>query len=125
MKRIVTVVLLLAVAMGVTSSTAWAVEPQGKLSKARLHSLIVNAKTPADHQKLANYYRYEASTLQASVKEHEEMAADYDKNPVMRPLPKFPNFGEHCRNLVKSYSEGVKEANEMAAMHEEMANAAK
>ena len=123
MKRVITVMILLATAVGVTGSTAWAIEPAGKLSKGQLKSLIENAKTPADHMKLARYYRYEASKLEADVKEHEEMAASYDKHPAA--LPKAPTPADHCRNLVRYLGESVKEANEMADMHEEMAKNAR
>ncbi len=125
MKRIVTVIALLAAAAGVTVSISSAVESAGKLSKTELKALIVSAKTPADHAKLAKYYRYEAAMLQAEVKDHDEMAADYDKNPMGHPIPKAQTLGDHCRNLVRYDNEAVKEANEMAAMHEEMAKSIK
>jgi hypothetical protein len=121
MKRMITLVILLAAAIGVTTATALAVEPVGKLTKSQVKALILAAKTPADHMKLANYYRYEANRLQAEVKEHEEMAAAYDKNPSAHPVPKGQTLGDHCRSLVNTYAEGVKEANEMANVHEEMA----
>jgi hypothetical protein len=123
MKRIVTLMILLAAAIGVTGSTALAVE--GNLTRSQVKALIQTAKTPADHMKLARYYRYEASRLQTEVKDHDEMAAAYDKNPMGHPIPKAQTMGDHCRNLVKYDDEGVKEANEMAAMHEEMAKSAK
>jgi hypothetical protein len=122
MKRIVTVMILLAAGL---VGSIWAVEPSGKLTKSQVMSLIQTAKTPADHMKLAKYYRYEANRLEADVKEHEEMASAYDKNPMAHPIPKGQTLGDHCRNLVKYYGEGVKDANEMAAMHDEMAKSAK
>ena len=125
MKRMISVMILLGTAVGVTSSNAWAVEPSGKLSKSQVETLIQTAKTPADHMKLAKYYRYEATRLEADVKEHEEMAAAYDKNPLTHPIPKAQTLGDHCRNLVKYLGDGAKEANEMAAMHEEMARSEK
>ena len=125
MKRIVSVTILLAAAVGLTGSAAWAVESTGKLTKSQVKALIQSAKTPADHRKLAKYYRYEASRLQTEVKDHDEMAAAYDKNPMSHPVPKGQTLGEHCRNLEKYDGEGIKEANEMADMHEEMAKAAK
>ena len=87
--------------------------------------MIETAKTPADHMKLANYYRLEADKLKAEVKDHEEMAAAYDKNPAGHPVPKGQTLGAHCRNLVKDISDEAKHANEMATMHEEMAKGAK
>ena len=93
-----------------TAAAAWAVE---------------TAKTPADHMKLANYYRSEVARLQAEVTDHQEMAAAYDKNPAGHPIPKGQTLGTHCRNLVKDITHEAKEATEMATMHEAMAKVAK
>jgi hypothetical protein len=125
MKQTVTVMILLAAAVGVIGSNAWAVEPAAELTKSQVKALIQTAKTPADHMKLAAYYRHEANGLQIEMKNHEEMAAAYDKNPSSHPIPKWPTLGVHCRNLVKSYGESINEANQMAVLHEEMAKAAK
>lgn len=125
MKRIVTVMMLLAAAVGLTGLTSWAVEPAGNLTKSQVKALIQTAKTPADHMKLANYYRYQANKLQGELKDHEEMAAAYDKNPMGHPIPKGQTLGDHCRNLTKYIGDEAKEASEMAAMHEEMAKNAK
>ncbi len=125
MKRIVTIMFLFGAAVGITGSSAYAVEPAGALTNDQVKALISTAKTPADHLKLAGYYRYEASKLQAEIKDHEEMAADYDKNPAGHPVPKGITLGEHCRNLVKYYREAAATDTEMAAMHEEMAKSAR
>jgi hypothetical protein len=122
MFKIFSVAFLLGAALG---SSALAVEPSIKLSRSEVKTLIQTAKTPADHTKLANYYRAEAMRLQAEVKDHEEMAALYDKNPAGHPIPKGQTLGAHCRNLVKDISDEAKEASEMATMHEEMAKTAK
>ena len=125
MKRIVTIMFLLGTAVGITGFHAYAVEPIGALTNDQVKALIRTAKTPDDHLKLASYYRYEAAKLQAEVKDHEEMAADYEKNPMGHPIPKGITLGEHCRNLVKYYREAVKTDTEMAALHEEMAKSVK
>ena len=125
MKRITNVMILVTAAIGLLGTSALAIEPAGNLTKTELKTLIGTAKTPADHTKLANYYRYQASVLQAEVKDHEEMAAAYDKNQMGHPIPKGQTLGTHCRNLVKYIADEAKEANEMATMHEEMAKNAK
>jgi hypothetical protein len=122
MVKIFSVAFLLGASLG---SSAWAVEPSTNLSRSELKTLIQTATTPADHTKLANYYRTEAMRLQAEVKDHEEMAASYDKNPAGHPVPKGQTLGAHCRNLAKDISAEAKEASAMATMHEEMAKAAK
>jgi hypothetical protein len=121
MKRIAVVTTLLAAAVGLAATTALAVEPAGNLTKSELKTLIETAKTPADHARLAEYYHFQAGVLQAEIKDHEEMAAAYDKNPAGHPIPKGQTLGAHCRNLVKDLRDEAKEANAMATIHDEMA----
>jgi len=125
MKRYVTVMFLLGMAIGTTGFRAYAVEPAGALTRDEAKALISAAKTPEDHMKLSGYYRAEALKLQAEVKDHEAMAAAYDKNPLAHPIPKGPSLGQHCRNLVKYYGDAAKAHNELADMHEAMARNAK
>lgn len=70
--------------------------------------------------------RQEAVRLTQSAKEHKELAAIYEKSPL--PYEgKFP-YGtaglSHCRHWAQLDAEQAKEAEALAALHEEMANAA-
>ncbi len=56
---------------------------KARLSHKELKALIANAKTPEDHQKLATYYRQEGERLGQRSREHEELAAVYEKRPKM------------------------------------------
>jgi hypothetical protein len=125
MKRLAVVTILFAAAVGLTGTSALAIEPAGNLTKSELKTLIETAKTPADHARLAEYYRFHAGVLQAELKDHEEMAAAYDKNPAGHPIPKGQTLGTHCRNLMKDIRDEEKQANEMATIHDEMARNAK
>ncbi|MGH9551463.1 MAG: hypothetical protein ACRD3W_18905, partial [Terriglobales bacterium] len=51
------------------------------ISKKELKVLLKTAKEPADHEKIASYYRQEAARLRQSAKEHAELAAIYKQNP--------------------------------------------
>ena len=44
-----------------------------KVSEKQLQALTSNAKTPEDHQKLADYYRQQAKAFAQKSKEHTEM----------------------------------------------------
>jgi hypothetical protein len=125
MKRIVTAIFFFGAALAVTGVRSFAVEPVGPLSSDQARTLLRSAATSEDHIRLAGYYRDEAQKLRAEVKEHEEMSAEYDKNPAGHPIPKGLTLGEHCRNLVKYYSAVAATADKMAAMHEAMANRAR
>jgi hypothetical protein len=102
-----------------------AATPPRTLTKKELKVLLATAKTAADHQKIASYYRGEAERLAAKARYHEEMAAQY----LNSPLPfegKFP-YGtiglSHCRQWTQTYKAKAQEAESLALLHEEMAQA--
>ena len=99
------------------------------ISRKEFKVLLRTAKEPPEQQKIAAYYRQEAQRLTASSKEHEEMAEIYAKNP---PFPAMESkhgdaFGQgvsHCRKWAQLIAEQAKEAEALAALHEDMAKAA-
>ena len=99
------------------------------ISKREFKVLLRTAKEPPEHQKIAAYYRQEAQRLTASSKEHAEMAEIYAKNP---PFPAMESkhgdaFGQgasHWRKWAQLIAEQAKEAEALAALHEDMAKAA-
>jgi hypothetical protein len=106
-----------------------AAENKSALSKKELQVLIANAKTPTEHQKIAAYYRDQAQRLTASAKEHAEMAEVYAKNPVSAALESkhgvsFGQGASHCRRWAQLDEEQAKEAEALAALHNEIAKSA-
>ena len=88
-------VILAAPRLGAVESRA------PKLSQKQLNALISNAKTPEDHQKLADYYRQQAKAFAQKSKEHTEMP---EKWPV-RGMPKQLTFAPgHCRYFAGLYA---------------------
>lgn len=83
-----------------------------QLTQKQLKALIVSAKTPEDHMKLAAYFKGEAQRQEASAKTHEEMANLYDSKTEM---------AKHCKNLSEELKKAGESANSMAAEHEKMA----
>lgn len=97
-----------------------------QISKKKLKVLLSNAKTATDHQEIATYYRQEAQRLTSSSREHLEMAAIYAKKPPI-PNPKGgPWLGAvaHCQRLAQLDAEEAREADALAALHEEEARKA-
>jgi hypothetical protein len=95
------------------------------LTKKELKALIASAKTKDDHQKLADYYKAETERLQAEAKDHDEMAEAYQKNPGPMAVKHPEAFGEgHCHEMARRFREAAAQAQELAAMHENMAKAA-
>ena len=114
-------VFLVALAIALSSSSTRAADTAAPLTKQQVKELIKTAKTPDDHMKLAHYYQYEADKLKSEAKDHEEMGAEYYRDPSSHPIPKWPTFGQHCRNLSGYYARAAKEAEQLASMHEGMA----
>lgn len=106
-----------------------AAEKTPTLNKKDLKVLLKGAKTPADHLRIADYYRQKAQELTASSKQHFELAATYTKNPPFPALEAKHGiaFGQgvaHCRYWAKRDAEEATKAEAVAARHEEMAKAA-
>ncbi len=108
---ILVVTMLLA---GATAIPLRAQRTQERLSPQQLKELIAKAKTPADHEKLAAYYRQEASRLRRDAQMHRDDAGIYGKGPGAL----------HCMNLAKLDEQAAKEADALATMHQNMAKAA-
>lgn len=114
--------ILLAIALA--ASLAQPAVQQEKLNRKELRVLITSAKTPADHQRIAAYYRAEAQHLEAKHQEHEEDLAEYYKNPS-RYASKYPTMGDHCRSLAAYYKMAAQRAATLAEMHEKLAQEAR
>jgi hypothetical protein len=133
MKTRIHLFAVLTVAVLAVSSLAPVVAAQGTLttsiSKAEFKALLKTAKEPSEHHKIADYYRQEAQRLTASSQEHAEMAEFYAKNP---PFPRAleSKHGDtvtgasHCRKWAELNTDEAKEAESLAALHEDMAKAA-
>lgn len=81
---------------------------------------IAQAKTSADHEAIAEYYKAQAAVAAAKVKEHEAMLASY-KNVAGTSLEIMRN---HCKGLIQSYGQEQREYEALAKEHEKLAQAA-
>jgi uncharacterized protein YacL (UPF0231 family) len=122
MKR--TIVLLssiLVFAAVAFAQTAQAQPKPEKISKQQLLSLIVTAKTPAEHTRIAQYYQAEAQVDLAQSKEHEQMAEQYKKNPLISSSKYAAGTVNHCEYLAQHFKESAAKLQELAQEHEQMA----
>jgi hypothetical protein len=125
----VLVIIALALAPFASVYLAAAQTKSTTISKKELKVLLKTAKEPADHRKVAEYYRQEATRLTASAKEHEALAEVYTKKP---PFPAmgakhdiaFGQGAQHCKRWAEFQAEEAKEAEALATLHEDMAKAA-
>lgn len=98
--------------------------PQAKpehLSKQQLNTLIASAKTPAEHERLAQYYRAQANDYLAEAKDHESMVAAYKANPSLSNEKNRASTIGHCEYFVKTFKELAVKSQELATLHEQMA----
>lgn len=124
MKRtlvLLSVSLILAVAsIAQTTPTAKA----EKLSKPQLLSLIATAHTPAEQERIANYYDARARDFLAQSAEHAQMAAEYKKNPMISSSKWATGTIDHCEYLAQSFKDDAVKMQELAQLHREMAASA-
>jgi hypothetical protein len=124
MKRTI-VVLSFALVLAVTAfAQTTQAQKSEKLGKQQLLSLIATAKTPAEHSRLAAYYSAEALDYLAQSKEHEQMAAQYKKNPAMNTSKSSSGPVNHCEFLAQHLKESAAQVQELAQEHEQMAKEA-
>lgn len=122
MKRTITI-LSLALALTVAAFAQAAPSQQVKpehLSKHQLTTLIATAKTPAEHQRLAQYYEAKAQDYLAQSKEHEQMLAAYKANPSIGGKSRAA-FIDHCESYSEYFKDMAVKSQELAQLHEQMA----
>ncbi len=106
-------------ALGQTSSTPN--RGPENLTKRELNSLIANAKSPAEHRRIAAFYQATSQEYLAQAKEHEEMIAAYNANPDRVTEKTRSSTIDHCKYFVKSFNDMAAKSQELAQMHEQMA----
>ena len=113
-------VVVLAVAAGLVMPAYRAPAAQD----VDIDKLIATAKTAADHQAIADYYKQQAKEAQEQADKHKKMAQEYGMASIGKQATKT-HFHQHCEALVRDYASAAKEYNDLAKMHEDMAKAAK
>lgn len=100
-------------------------EGQQNISKQEFKLLLKTAKTPAEHRRVAEYYRREAQRLMTESKFHQKMIDEAQG----RPLPfesKHPGAVgvSHCQYWAQLDSKLAQDAEDQSAVHEQMATTA-
>lgn len=90
--------------------------------------VVENAKTPAEHQALANYYRERAAGSRAEAKEHDRMAHTYmpSGQPKMSwgTVQQHQKMASHCKKISEQSESIAKEFDALATLHDEEAKKA-
>ena len=114
-------------ALALTAGPLTAQTPKtARLSTKEVVTLIQNAKTSADHERLAAYYDQTAVDLDEKAKEHKELAAAYKRMPDSGN-PRIPSPARpvsHCESIATDASKAATEARSMAEHHRMLAKEA-
>ncbi len=124
MKRTITALsLALALTVAVFAQPA-APSQQSKpehLSKQQLNTLIANAKSAAEHERIAHFYEAKAVDYHAQAVEHEAMVAAYKANSSLSNEKNRASTIGHCEYFVTTFNELAVKSQELAKLHEQMA----
>src|SRR5258708_1656306 len=129
MKRTFSIFSILSLAF-VMTGTVLAQAPSAQqpkpehLSKQQLNTLIATAKAPAEHQRIAQYYKAKALDYLAQAKEHEAMVTAYKANSSLSTEKNWASTIGHCEYFVETFKALAANSEELAALDERMANEA-
>src|SRR6266702_2809033 len=90
------------------------------LDNSHLDTLITAAKTPAEHQRIAQSYRDQAQIYLAQSSEHAAMVSAYRANPNINAKNQAATVG-HCEYFAAKFKDLAVKSQELATMHEQMA----
>jgi len=131
-ERILSAIVVLATLAAVSLVSVYSVAQNKKSSvptRKELVTLLKTAKEPPEHRRIAAYYRQEAARLTQSAKEHSELAAIYQQRHPFAAMESkhgdaFGQGASHCEKFAQLAKEQAKEAEALAALHEDMAKTA-
>ncbi|HYL15833.1 MAG TPA: hypothetical protein VEV41_22545 [Terriglobales bacterium] len=101
------------------------------LSQSELKGLIANAKTAADHERIAQHFDSEAAKYEAESKDHGELAVSYQAYARSSTVPykaaatASVRNAEHCNGIGSQLRNAAEDARQLAAEHRGMAKEAK
>ena len=85
-----------------------------------IEKMIATAKTPSDHEAIANYYKQQAAEARSKADMHKKMAEQYSMSGIGNQATKT-HFHQHCETLVRSYQTQANEFDALAKAHQDMA----
>ena len=93
------------------------------LNNKEVRELIANAKTPADHRKLAKHFAALAARYEAEAADHAADAKAYRASPSASETkrPGGPDTALHCDRLAEAARNAATAARDLARDHEQMA----
>lgn len=96
-------------------------QPCRKDTKQQLNTLIANAKTPAEHERIAQFCEQKAADYRAQAVEHQAMVAAYKANSSLSNEKNRASTVGHCEYFVKTFNQLAVKSQDLAKLHEQMA----
>ena len=113
--------LSIVLGLSLTAASAATLPKAEKLNKQQHKSLIASAKTPAEHERIAQYYEAKAQNDLAQANEHAQMASQFKQNAVTSSPKWSTGTVNHCEYLAQSFTEDAAKMQALAQEHEQMA----
>ena len=88
---------------------------------AEIPAAIANASTPADHQRIADYFAKKAESYDAEAIFHEKMGKSYLGRNNNKSEP--ASWVAHCNALKLKFNEAAQEARALEQAHRQLAGA--
>lgn len=82
--------------------------------------MIATAKTPAEHERIAQFYEAKARDYRTQEQEHEAMIAAYKANSSLSTDKNYASTIGHCEYFVQTFREMAVKSHELAQLHEQM-----
>jgi len=92
---------------------------QATINPDQVDRLIMEARSKADHETLAQYFEQEAQALQERADRHQKLAESYEKGGSYEKVKGF--MLQHCNAMIRSYRQGAEENLALAKMHRQLA----
>ena len=99
-------------------------QAQEHLSKKQLAALVASANTPAEHERIALYYRAEYERLSAEADQNATMASKFLGNPAANNEKSVRGTVGHCISMERRLRAKSAKARALADEHKRLARAA-
>ena len=90
----------------------------------QLNSLVSTAKTPAEHERLANYYEVKAQEYRAQAQMHAQMLAAFMADSARNNVKAQYGTVNHCDFMFKSLTQRAQAADKLARKQQRLAQVA-
>jgi hypothetical protein len=95
-----------------------------QLTQKQVNALLTTASTPADHERLANYYELKAQEYRAQAQVHAQMLVGFMANSATNNSKAQFGTVNHCDFMFKSLNQRARAAHKLALEQERLAQTA-